>query len=269
VFTVAVRHVPGQGITIESDTDQQTFIPAAGVAGAVGLGALDLLVKGYDISTAGVGLVAQRQASIVVASRQGVLQARFWLDQATGLLLRRDLYDQGTLVRSSEFTTLRVSGEAFLSHLPPEAPSAPSNRLSMQVAPSLNDEGWLCPERLPGRFTLLRLRERTGDVVEASYSDGLSRIAVFSERGSLDTAALGQFTVREVAGQPVYVQYGWPTVAVWDSGGTVYTLVSDATAGRIEKVLAAMPQEVPDTANTSERVGTGLRRLVDMVHPGG
>ena len=63
--------------------------------------------------------------------------------------------------------------------------------------------------------------------------------------------------------------HGWPIVAVWDSGDTVYTLVSDATAGSVDAVLAAMPQEVPETVGTSERVGTGLRRLVDMAHPGG
>ena len=82
VLTVAVRHVPGQGITIEPGRDQETFIPAAGVAGAVGLGALDLLVDGYDVAITGVGQVAGRQASIVSASRQGVPEARFWLDQA-------------------------------------------------------------------------------------------------------------------------------------------------------------------------------------------
>lgn len=270
IVSVRVEHIPGQGTSFEMagvDDDAAAFIAGHAARADAGEGLLELLVGKYDLGVTGRGWVADRPSTVVTASIGGVLAARFWIDDATGLLLRRDLYDDGGLVRSSQFTSLRVAERSFASHLPP-VPGAPSGTsLSMKFAPSLNDQGWSCPEELIGGYELTNLEQLHGDVVHATYGDGLSTVAIYEQRGHLDPRNLHGFITQEMGGQPLYVRQGLPTVAVWESSGTIYSVVSDAPDEATERVIAHLPHSAGAEPGTVDRVTTGLRKIGSLANP--
>jgi hypothetical protein len=150
----------------------------------------------------------------------------------------------------------------FLPHLPPELEAPSTTELAKTSAPLLGDDGWTCPPRL-GRFALTRLdRLETGaDVMSASYSDGLSTVSVFEQRGSLRSGGMPGLTRRSFRGTSVYMGLGLPTVAVWGSGGTVYTVVTDAPDETATAVVADLPHAGPAPVGAGERLATGLKRL--------
>ena len=100
---VEVRHEPAAGTTWRAGGAGVS--PAAEVheAGSptpslLGVGAVGLIARHYSLSTAGPGRVAGRAVDVVEAHRPsstaaGPVIARFWLDSATGLVLRREVYD--------------------------------------------------------------------------------------------------------------------------------------------------------------------------------
>ena len=96
-----------------------------------------MLAGHYDIAFAGTQLLAGRHTNVLEARRPGVtggaaaVAGRFWLDCATGMVLRRDvLDDDGAVVRTTSFDLLHVGAAA-----PCFATSAaPATRL---------DEPWL------------------------------------------------------------------------------------------------------------------------------
>lgn len=272
-----VRHVPGQGTRFQVprglDEATATFVTQGEAAAAQGLaeGGLDQLVAAYDLSATGAGEVAGRAASVVSASDEGVLLARFFVDEATGLLLRRELYNDGVLVRSSSFASVSTSDSGFISHLPPELDAPAATVVSTQMARSLDDDGWTCPAVIDDDFALTKLHrlDAGGDVLHAAYSDGLSTVSVFEQRGSLDDSRLSEFRQVDVGESTVTLQEGLPTVAVWESAGTVYTLVTDAPAATAARVISSLPHDElvaqPDDHN---RLTRGLTRIGSFLTPG-
>jgi sigma-E factor negative regulatory protein RseB len=185
--------------------------------------------------------------------------------------LKRDLYESGRLVRSSTITSLQVVPHAFLLHLPPELETPPKSAMPTSAAASWNDEGWTCPGTMGGGdFSLTGLGhvDVSGDAMFARYSDGLSNVSLFEQRGSLADAGLGGFEQTTVEGTEVLVQYGLPTVAVWASGDTVYTLVTDAPPEQADTLVSALPHtESGDDAGVWSRVGRGFSELAGAVAP--
>lgn len=276
-FQIEVRHVPGQGTRFQVpsglDETTATFVTQGETAERQGLagGRLDQLVAGYDLTVAGTGSVAGRSASVVSASNDGALAARFFIDEATGMLLRRELYDAGRLVRSSSFVSVSTATSGFISHLPPELDAPVATTVSTRLAPSLNDDGWTCPADLDDDFALTKLHQIQvdGDVLHAAYSDGLSTVSVFEQRGSLDDSGLVGFRHVVVGGSPVTLKEGLPTVAVWESAGTVYTVVTDAPAGTAARIIASLPHDEPSAqSDDGLRVTRGLTRIGSFLTPG-
>ena len=275
--TIDVEHVPGQGTTFEMASgaadETSTFVAQRDAAASASLDAFPLavLVDGYDIAVVGSAVVLGRPVTVIAASRDGFLDARFWVDDATGLLVRREVYDGATLVRSTGFTSLRVSRDGFLAHLPPELEAPTATKLAMTSVAVLNDEGWTYPADLSGRFALTGLEhlETAGDVTRASYSDGLSTASVFEQQGLLDPAAVADLTATSVGGGDVYVGYGLPTVAVWECDGTVYTVVTDAPPDVADEVIASLPHQRRDQPGVGDRLVTGLRRIGSSLTPSG
>jgi hypothetical protein len=275
--TLDVAHAPRQGtsysVTSDPTSPSATFIARSEVSSSGGLGGepVDLLIASYDVSIAGSDVVDGRRATVVAAGRDGVAAARFWIDDETGLLLRREMYDDGQLVRVSSLSDLKTSGRGFMSHLPPELEAPTADDLSTRYARTLNDEGWACPDDLPGEFrlTLLhRLQSGHRTVVHAAYSDGLSIVSVFEEHGELDTSALGSFHEVTSGDSTLWVQEGLPTVAVWESDGMVYTVLTDAPASTTAELVAALPHDTTSQAG-GNRLGRGLTRIGSYLTPGG
>jgi MucB/RseB N-terminal domain len=272
LVTVRIEHAPGQGTSFDvkgHGNDAATFIAAheAAQTERVSKGPLSMLINAFDIAIGGRGTIAQRPTTVVTASSDGRLAARFWVDDETGLLLRRDLYDEGRPVRTSQFTTIDLSRRTFFAHLPPELGVEQGTALRMTFAPSLTDQGLACPKGLPGGFRLIGLQRLPDDTVQATYSDGLSTVAIYEQRGHLDPSGLRGFDEESVAGQPVYVLDGLPRVAVWESAGTVYSVVSDAPDAVTADALAGLPHDVTDEPGTTDRIATGLRRLGALANP--
>ena len=233
-------------------------------------GSLDALGSTYDLALDGREQVGGRMATVVTASLHGQVSARFWIDVATGVLLQRDLYADGRLVRRSGFSSFDRTPHGFMLHLSPQVAAPQTTPLSMTVARALNDKGWACPEHLNDHFqlSLLNQVDADGDVMRAEYTDGLSRISVFEERGSLDTSSLEGFRPMPSDGHLVYVKAGLPMVAVWESEGTVFTVVTDAPEQMAGNLISRLPHAPePSTPGVTSRIGHGLSRLASAVSP--
>ncbi len=273
---LAIEHAPQQGTSFSvmhgSDNSEPTFITRADAVddGALSVQPVDLLLDAYDLSSVGSGTVDGRAATVVEASRDGGQVARFWIDQETGLLLQRALYDGNVMIRMSTLTHVRTQAHHFMSHLAPELEAPSATRLSMQLAPALTDQGWACPLQLPGdfRLTFLHHLDGAGDVVHAAYSDGLSTVSVFEEHGQLDTSALGEYRHVVSGESSLWVQDGLPTVVLWQADGMVYTLLSDAPMSTTAELVAALPHRT-DPASGGSRLSRGLERIASYVNPAG
>src|SRR5699024_3510634 len=187
---VRVESRPGQGTqyTVHSDAGQQvaaSFVaddrarPPADLAGLLPAGA-----------TARSGQqVAGREAVMVEASGTAELVRRWWLDRATGLLLRTETLVGGAVTSQAGFHDLHVGPEpTFLSHLQPQlGMSAAGLAMSNSHALSLQTHGWFCREDLAG----LPLFAAHGDSMvtpqrlRLTYGDAAQQVTVLQEPGTL------------------------------------------------------------------------------------
>jgi len=272
---VVVDHVPGQGTEFaaaETGSSDVAFVETGGAeTDRLNADSLEQLLRTFDVSVWRSATQLGRPATVIEARRYGQLAARFWVDDASGLLLRRDLYDSGRLVRSSRFSSLQLTSGVTPSRARPPVDRSPATALSIRVSPVLQDEGWTCPDRLPGGGSLVSVRglEGAGEGVEATYTDGLATTSVFQHEGRLDPDSAdlaGQNFVRtQLGGSTVFVRYGFPTVAVWQSEAVTYTVVTDAVPSAVGDVVSALPHEPVLDEQTGNRLSTGFSRLWDLL----
>jgi sigma-E factor negative regulatory protein RseB len=272
---VAVSHVAGQGTVL--------MLSAVGTAsgtraGFLGAGArrpdllVDLLQRCYRVVLDGTATVAGRPTRVVaVQDVEGQVAARFWVDDATGLLLRRDLVDRsGRTTASSAFRAVSLTG-APVSFLPPLLPTASTGGLDSASLQSYRSNGWPVPAALGG-LALFDARQVPGDgtgdggVLHLTYSDGLSTASVFVQRGRLDVADLPGARHAVLGGQHVLVLAGHPRQVVWDADGFVITVVADTDRDQLGGVVADLPHGQQDVSGWG-RVERGLSRMVSWVNP--
>lgn len=238
-------------------------------------GPLSLLKATYELVLAGEASTIGRAAVLVEARRDDqTLAARFWIDKATGLLLQRQLYtvDGSKVVRATVFTALDVGPkQEFMSHLPPMLPEGDEPPLGTGEAGRLRNEGWNCADQLPASLRLYDVHtDAVAGSIQFAYSDGLFNVSVFEQRGALDPAALTGYTAATTHdGAPVYVRYGMPSYAVWESRGIVYTLVGDIPFDVMDQVVAAFPHELPEQPRAIDRMGKGLAKMALWLTPMG
>ncbi len=156
----------------------------------------------------------------------GALVERFFVNEATGLVLARESYDAGRLRR--ELTFSKVWRDAQHSGLRAlegtTTTSAAARRISDVDAP------YRAPGRAGEGFDLVARYERPGPVVQLTYSDGLLSASVFEQPGRLDWDTLpAGGRAGDVDGHPAVV-YSLPVgnAIVWEHGGVVFTCVGDA-----------------------------------------
>ncbi|MEJ7707838.1 MAG: hypothetical protein WKF82_11560 [Nocardioidaceae bacterium] len=285
-LVLRVEHAPGQGTSFRSveppaaQLRPATFVDAADVLNEAQTAgdrpaaqALRQLVATFDVALVGPAEVSGRAATLIEARAAGQLAARFYMDDVSGLLLQRDVYDEGQLARSTRFLSVHIRRQGFLSHLPPRIEGPSSTVLSTELAAALDDEGWTCPDTLASgaRLTRLHRLEGAGDVVQATYTDGLSNIAIFEQRGELSPVAVrtleADFELESSGDNDLYVRSAMPTVAVWQSGETVFTVVTDAVPTVAQRVIAELPHEPPASTSEGTRLGDGLSRLLTSLDP--
>ena len=234
---------------------------------------VQLLEAHYIVAYAGAGSADSRTAQVVEAWRtDGSLAARFWLDDATKLPLEREVFDSGAHVISQDvFIKVR-----FAVHAPVAVPSAAgpadppgpwTDPLSQTQLLALHAQGWLVPARLPGGlslFTGARTKTGTGTVLDLGYSDGLSVISVFEQRGDL-AAQLAGWQKTVVAGHVIYAAEPDQRSLTWASHDMVYTVMADAPGQTVDAVIGALPHDGPP--GFWKRMSRGFVRLASWVNP--
>ena len=128
VAQVDVETHAGQGsqVMVNSLNGQQLlkgFTPAMISSRVVNEELLGLLERNYRLSATRGTSVAGRSATLVTATRDGspFVAARWWIDDATGIVLWEETYDKsGSLDLSFGFRSVSISrADSILEHLPP------------------------------------------------------------------------------------------------------------------------------------------------------
>jgi sigma-E factor negative regulatory protein RseB len=278
-----VTHSPATGTTWRatgaggSASRQVHQSPHSVSPSVAGVGEVALLTRHYALTAAGSAEVAGRGAEVVEARRPlgtagaGSVAARFWLDRETGLLLRREVYDRtGRVIRASAYVDLTVRPATDTPRADGRDDGAWRDALDAAAVRRLRDHGWNCPASLPGPLPLVDARRggRSGDIVHFSYADGIASVSVFQQRGRLDAAALDGFRPSSRHGHDVWVRPGVPRRVVWSDGGTVFTVVADASPRTVDRAVAALHAAAPrGGGDTVHRLGRGLNRVASWFNP--
>ncbi len=227
-----------------------------------------LLARNYLLAITGSGFASGRQALILtVRRRHGSLAARFWFDKVTGLPLRRQMFgNRSALLSEAGFADLTVGRGAGSG-----APAAPGATQTEELATAqlarLRAVGWPLPGPLPGHLSLLDAREATtssGPVIGLDYSDGLSQVSIFVQRGHLPSR-IGGWSQVALHGEHVYAGDPDDLSVAWSARGYVYTVISSAPRQIVGQVVAALPHAGPP--GVLSRIGDGLRHLLSLVSP--
>lgn len=281
-MVVDVAHEPGDGtlLRMESTGAQPaatTYVPDArgveepGSTLGVTEEALGLLAANYRVMTGGRGSAGSRPAHIVEAQRgDGTIAARFWLDDATKVPLRRELFDRNSrMINEDAFIDLRVGRSAVNGVLDGQAvPSRPwSDELTGADLATLRTHGWPLPARLPGGLSLFeahRAATASGPVLQLGYSDGLSGVSLFVQRGGLPGTLAGYRHI-DMAGHSVYARNSVQQLLTWAGRGHVYTVIADAPARTVDAVVGALPHDA--APGFWARLGRGFTKLFSWADP--
>jgi sigma-E factor negative regulatory protein RseB len=276
---VQVWHERGQGILAEV-TDMGSVPPAAAPQpsaageqepnGILGLSRqlVNLMRANYQVADVGQGWTDDRQAQIVELRRpDGSLAARFWLDTETKLPLRREIFDSGArMISEDAFINLRL-GSSGLRGMPATDARPWSPRLDPAQIARLRMQGWPVPAELPGNLLLVaahQTRAATGPVIDLDYSDGLSVVSIFLQRGQLQGALPG-WRETMLQGRPVYSINPSLRSVAWSAHGFVYTVIAEAPPATVEQIVDALPHDAGP--GFWGRIGRGLGRLASWVNP--
>jgi hypothetical protein len=274
VVQIQVDARAGQGsqVMVKSQTGQQLlkrFIPALISSRVVDEELLRLLERNYQLRGTSGASVAGRSATLVTATRDGSYPAaaRWWVDDATGIVLWQETYDEnGSVDLSFGFTSVSVSRrDSILAHLPPRLAVPRTNTsLTISSAAELGASGWSSPRKLAD-LSLVKLRsDRAGnpDALHLIYSDGLATVSVFEQRGQLTTAPQGS---QWDASMAAHVRRGASDVATWQSGDLVFTVVTDGTEGALADAVGSLPHDKGAMPTTLGRIKAGWARILSDV----
>jgi sigma-E factor negative regulatory protein RseB len=250
---------------LSADTDSQSPEGVLGVTAPL----IQLLTSHYVVAYAGTGSADNRIAQVVEAWRaDGSIAARFWLDDATKLPLEREVFDTAAHVIGQDvfidvsFATPGASPQqaaaASAGARVSAAPQGPwTDPFSRRQLLALRDGGWQVPAELPGGlslFTGAKTQADTGAVLDLGYSDGLSMVSVFEQRGKLPATLPGWRKIK-TGGHVVFALPDQRSLT-WAGHGMVFTMVADAPSQTVDAVVRALPHDGP----------TGLASWVNPFH---
>jgi sigma-E factor negative regulatory protein RseB len=227
-----------------------------------------LLGTHYLVSVTGTGQVAGRSAQVItVRKADGQLAAMFWLDNSTNLPLRREIFDtRSRLVSEDAFLTIKVGAPA-VAGAPTPVNVPRSKPLTRGQIERLRGGGWPVPGQLPGNLSLVTASEtgRPGaGSLDLAYSDGLSVVSLFVQRGHLP-AQLSGWSPVAVQGKRVLTADPDQRSVAWSAGGFVYTVIADAPQQTVTQVVAALPHD--QRPGFFGRLANGLHRLGSWLNP--
>jgi len=285
-----VPAAPGAVLQEVYDADATAVPGSSPLATPAGLDAgrwESLLTANYSAGLAGGGAVAGEVTDAVELRRaDGSAAARLEVGRASGLVLRRQLLDaSGDLLHSTAFTRLALVPAAAVEQIGsgqlasgqvtdgPVAARAQTPVDDDAVA-ALRAAGWSVPDELVPGLALVDARRDTSAptaaardaVLHLTYSDGLSTVSLFEQRGRLDRAGRAGWQWEQRAGAAVLVRPGLPERLAWADSGTVFTLVADVGDDVVDAALATLPRQraAPGLAH---RFTLGLERVGSWLDP--
>jgi sigma-E factor negative regulatory protein RseB len=254
---------PAQPESMSDDPDSQTPEGVLGVTGPL----VALLGSHYDLAYTGSASADSRPALMVEAVREdGTLAARFWLDAATKLPLRREVFDTSArLVGEDAFIDLTL-GPAALKP-PTSVPATTAQQLTAVDVAQMRDQGWPAPNALPGQLTLFEAdvaTTRAGPVLDLGYSDGLFVVSVFVQRGNLAPKLTGYQKIA-LDGRTVFAGQPDQRSVTWAGRGFVFTVMADAPRATLDKAVGTLPYDPP--RGFWGRLSKGFGRMATLANP--
>lgn len=193
----------------------------------------------YDLAVEPGRLVAGRTTSIVLATHGGVVRERLFVDEETGLILRREQYGEGSRPeRTVTFRHVELVAEPAPLDAAPRSGRTDHGREEGPHEAHDVDGALPAPESAGDGWVLVGSYELDDGTVQRYYTDGVFSISLFQQRGELDWDALPAGTAVELAGHDARRWVG-PAgeMHVWEMDGVVYTAVSDAPVGELGGVV--------------------------------
>jgi sigma-E factor negative regulatory protein RseB len=170
------------------------------------------------------------------------------------------------LISNVAFAAVTI-GRGAMNGEPAAAARAWRTTLVPAQLAGLRARGWPLPGPLPGNFTLIGAKENTaaaGRVVDLDYSDGLSVVSVFVQRGYLP-ARLSGWSQVALEGHKVYADDPDDLCFAWSARGFVFTLIAAAPRQAVGQMVVALPHD--DDPGWLSRMKHGLHRLLSWVSP--
>lgn len=253
--------------SVSDDADSQAPEGVLGITRKL----VSLIGDNYDLSYAGPGSADSRPAEVVDAWREdGRLAARFWLDKATSLPLRRELYDTGAhLIAEDVFIDLKT-GPAAVDAVPASAaPVTVPHPIPLASLAGFRVSGWPAPASLPGGLSLFEAGRDTtnsGPGLDLGYSDGLFVISVFVQRGDLAPKLAGWRKI-SIGRRTLYAGQTGQRSLTWSGRGFVFTVLADAPPDTLDRAVRTLPYTAPP--GFWGRLSRGFGRLASWANPFG
>ncbi|WP_141211134.1 zf-HC2 domain-containing protein [Enemella dayhoffiae] len=216
-------------------------------------------------------VVAGRQSQLVEArTPTGAPVSRWWLDRDSGVVLWQQTFDEaGQTVVSAGWQRLTIGAGGAASTRPRTmAVNAALSSVGSSAwhASALVQQGWSCSDSLAG-LELTEVRRGAvgtagagqGETLHAVYSDGVTTLGVLQQRGALGGAPQGFVWDPEL---DAYRSLGMTTMLTWQSGNTVYTVITDGSVAQAARAVASLPHEPPVLRTRTERVLDGWNRIL-------
>jgi hypothetical protein len=266
-----------------ADHERGWFFPLPAADLAKAHKGLNRLESKYDVEIVGREQLLDRPCLRLEITRRsdGQLVERLWVDDTSGLLLRRETYaGADTLLRMVSY--LRLDLDPSASRLGDEVRATRGQRpgqvrreqlvldVDDQGRAALRSAGWVVPEELPGGYLTdgaFAVSAEQTQPLQTVYSDGLYTVSLFEQRGSLDPATLPEGAViSEAYGFPTYTWKGAvPQRVVWEARGSTWSLVGDAPPDEFAAIIRSLPAPQPD--GFGDRMRRGFGRLWAWVSP--
>jgi hypothetical protein len=212
---------------------------------AKGGGAVPDLTRGkYEVVRSTGPVIAGQPTTRYEAKRDENVVERLFVQDATGLVLRREVFDaRGDVVRSVSFMRMNTVTE------PSEPPSTAASQPGPQPVDHL-ERPYRDPSSAGNGYRLLGRWEHRNDLAQLYYTDGVLSVSVFEQPGRLDWSVLPRDGDSvEIGGRPAR-RYALPVGDAWvfERGGVVYTCVGDAAADEVAAIAADVSAPEPSRA---------------------
>jgi sigma-E factor negative regulatory protein RseB len=216
------------------------------------------LASKYQVRSSNGPLVADRPTTLVdIHTADGSSEERLFVDQGTGLLLRREQQEAGRTVRVVSFESIQIGPVAGL-----RTPSAQKDERPHQLAPNALPAPYRAPQTLASGYQRVGVLRSHG-VVQVVYSDGLHSLSVFEQTGQLDVGDLPRPAEAVAMGRAKALRYSWPggDVVTWQSGSATFTVVGDGPEPDVLAAARSLPRA--RSLSSLQRFRSACRRLVE------